>query len=142
MLAVTSLVPGGQGSHGGPGTSERPPSTLTGQPARAFLLATAARISRAGTTGRYWCTDEMQGSRELVGPGAKLLPPPWLNGDSPSSRSASAGYQYSIMSRYLNKTCVGHDGTRQEPGVSEQLGTTPVSPADTAAWRHDGSPTR
>jgi hypothetical protein len=160
-LAAVTLIPAGATRSGGPGTgghfTGQPargfptgptrsggPGTgghFTGQAARGFLLAMAARVSRADAAiGRYFCTRQVMAQRDLVGPGDKLLPSPGENGKA--DPSTPAGYRYALAVRYLNAWCVSRDGTRNEGGFNQALGAKPFSPADAAAWRRDGSPTR
>lgn len=116
---------------------------LSGQPGRAYLLAMAAKTShgQAGQTGQFWCSSEIQAVRELVGAGDKLLPPPG-EGAKSATAAAPAGYQYSIVTQSRDASCLSADGTRNEGGVSGELGAKPATAADAAAWQRDGSPTR
>ena len=73
-LVIVGLVAGGTPVT--PGDSHGPAGFPAGQPARAFLLMMAAQAAQQ-QTGRFYCTTEVQGDRELVGSGDRLLPQPW-----------------------------------------------------------------
>jgi hypothetical protein len=146
-LVIAALVTDGMPN--GPARSGAGPvGALTGQPAREFLLAMATKAghSQVGSpaTGRYWCSQAISGTRELVGPDDKLLPAPWLNGVQHASAAAPAGYRYAIFTRDLNEACLENPrpgwpgGTTG--GFSQSFGARPASPADAAAWRRAGSP--
>ena len=89
-LAIASLAAGGKPVT--PGDSHVPAGLLAGQPARPFLLAMAVKAAQQ-KTGRFYCTTEIQGDRELVGAGDRLLPEPWLNGPNrvPTSAPGDSG---------------------------------------------------
>src|ERR1039457_4326390 len=141
-LVIAALVTDGMPN--GPARSGAGPvGALTGQPAREFLLAMATKAghSQVGSpaTGRYWCSQAISGTRELVGPDDKLLPAPWLNGVQHASAAAPAGYRYAIFTRDLNEACLENPrpgwpgGTTG--GFSQSFGARPASPADAAARR-------
>jgi hypothetical protein len=148
-LVTVALLP--DGTPGGPAlTGAGPAGTLTAQPAREFLLAMATKAGHSQpssqATGLYWCSEDISGTRELVGPDDTLLPAPWLDGARHVSAAAPAGYLYAIFGRSLEDSCLENPrpgwpgGT--VGGFTQSLGATPASPADAAAWRHAGSPDR
>jgi hypothetical protein len=112
---------------------------LSGQPARAFLLAMAAKAAQQ-QTGRYYCITQIQGNRELVGTGDKLLPQPWVTGPDHVPSSAPQGFKYALTRRYLNTQCTRVSDVTRYALSMQYLGARPASPADARAWRRDGSP--
>lgn len=128
-----AVVPNPAPDHG---TRARGPAE---QPARAFLLAMAAKVSHEHT-GRYWCLAETGADLNPVGRGTVLLPSPDSGGRAGRGTSASHEYQYSIMVAARYENCFGDRGAYLEYAFSQQLGARPATPADRAAWRHDGSP--
>jgi hypothetical protein len=148
-LVIAALVT--YGTLNGPAhTGAGPAGALAGQPAREFLLAMATKAGRGQAsrpaTGRYWCSQAISGSRELVGPDDTLLPAPWLDGARRVSAAAPAGYRYAIFTRALTEDCLENPrpgwpgGT--VGGFYQSLGARPASPADVAAWHRAGSPDR
>jgi hypothetical protein len=137
VLVIVNLVAGGAPVT--PGDRRVPAGLQAGQPARAFLLAMAAKAARQ-KTGRYYCTTEIQGDRELVGAGDRLLTQPWVTGPDHVPTSAPRGFKYALIRRYRITECTRvADVTRYSPFI-QYLGTRPASPADARAWRRDGSP--
>jgi hypothetical protein len=135
-ITITALVPAG--SHpAGPG------SALTGQPARGFLLAMSAKAAHSQASGRFWCQNEIQGTRGLIGAGDKEIAPAWFNG-KPAPASAPPGYKYAIFGRSAEVNCLELPHGAWQGGTAafsyQSLGVRPASPADMAAWRRDGSP--
>ena len=136
-LVIISLLAGGKPVI--PGDSHVPAGLLTGQPARPFLLAMAVKAAQQ-KTGRFYCTTEIQGDRELVGAGDRLLSRPWVNGPNRVPASAPKGFKYALTRRYRNTQCTKvSDVTRLTISI-QYLGARPASRADTRAWRRDGSP--
>lgn len=142
--AITLAFVAPAGSHPAAPAVAGPHPALTGQPARAFLLAVSARAAQGPATGRYWCETEAQGSRELIVTGDKEVAPPWLTGKTRYPAAAPAGYQYALLSRVAATNCLAlphGDWRGGTVAASDQnLGSRPASPADTAAWRRHGSP--
>lgn len=144
-ITITVLAPAG--THPGPAHGGAGPSgALTGQPARAFLLAMATKAAHAQANGRYWCSVIVAGSRELIGAGGKEISPGWLDGAAHVPASAPAGYRYAIFGRARMLSCLELRGPGWPGGTVggsyQSLGARPASPADFAAWRRDGSPDR
>ena len=146
-LVIAALVT--NGTPAGPAhTGAGPVGTLAGQPAREFLLAMATKAGHSQAsgpaTGRYWCSQAVSGTRELVGPDDTLLPAPWVAGGQHVPARAPAGYRYAIFTRALTEDCLENPrpgwpgGT--VGGFAQSLGARPASPADAAAWRRSGSP--
>jgi hypothetical protein len=150
-LTIMTVLPRGTSSHaaGRPqGAASRPqPSggrpagTQAGQSARAFLLAMAVTSLRQQAAGQYWCNTSIAGTREIVGPGERLLPAPWVDGAGDGPAAKPAGYKYAIFTRYRSGTCMVNSGSTAG-GFNQALGAKPASTADAAAWRRDGSPDR
>jgi hypothetical protein len=136
-LVIMSLV--GDGRPVTTGHSRVPAGLLTGQPARPFLLAMADKAAQQ-KTGRYYCTTEVQGDRELVGAGGRLLPGPWKNGPNRVPTSAPAGFRYALTRRYRNTDCAKVSDVTRYAISFQYLGARPASRADARAWRRDGSP--
>lgn len=134
-LAMVTLVPQGATRPQPAGTG---PAGLAGQPARPFLLAMATKARHQQATGRYWCTEAVEGSREIVGPHDALLPAPWLDGRGDGPAPRPAGYRYALFDRSRSGDCMDYGGTVS--GYDQSLGARPASPADKAAWHRDGSP--
>jgi hypothetical protein len=116
-----------------------PAGLLAGQPARAFLLAMAAKAAQQ-QTGRYYCTTEIQGNRELVGSGDRLLPQPWATGPDHVPTSAPRGFEYALTRRYRIIQCTRVASVTRYALSMQYLGARPASPADARAWRRDGAP--
>lgn len=136
-VVIVSLVAGGKPVT--PGHSRVPAGSLTGQPARPFLLAMAAKAAQQ-KAGRFYCTTEVQGNRELVGLGDRLLPQPWVTGPNRVPTSAPEGFKYALTRRYQITQCTRiWDVTRYAISL-QHLGARPASLADARAWRRDGSP--
>lgn len=136
-LAIASLAAGGKPVT--PGDSHVPAGLLAGQPARPFLLAMAVKAAQQ-KTGRFYCSTEIQGDRELVGAGDRLLPEPWLNGPNRVPTSAPGGFRYALTRRYRITQCTRVSDVTRLPFTIQYLGARPASRADTRAWRRDGSP--
>lgn len=136
-LVIAGLVTGGTpATRGG---SHVPAGLLAGQPARAFLLAMAARAAQQ-QTGRYYCTTDIQGDRELVGSGDRLLPQPWVAGPDHVPTSAPQGFKYALTRRYRITDCTTVADVTRYAVSFQYLGAAPASPPDARAWRRDGSP--
>ena len=90
--------------------------------ARDILLTAARQAAHApAATGRYWLTREVGGTNLVVGP---------------------PGDRYTITMRGSNdqwtaRSAIGSSWFRNRP-----LGARPATPADAAAWKRDGSPSR
>lgn len=136
-VVIVSLVAGGKSVT--PGHSRAPAGLATGQPARPFLLAMAAEAAQQ-KTGRFYCTTEVQGDRELVGSGDRLLPQPWVTGPNRVPTSAPEGFQYALTRRYQNTQCTRVSDVTRYAISWQYLGARPASRADARAWRRDGSP--
>lgn len=90
--------------------------------ARELLLVAAERSeSSPATTGRYWVQGTEFGGRMEVGP---------------------AGNRYHILLRMSSETWLATQPGDESLAVQRDLGAAPISPADEAAWRADGSPAR
>jgi hypothetical protein len=122
-----------------PGDSHVPAGLLTGQPARPFLLAMAVKAAQQ-KTGRFYCTTEVQGDRELVGAGDRLLPQPWVTGPDYVPTSAPQGFKYALTRRYRITQCTRVSDVTRLLISMQYLGARPASRADARAWRRDGSP--
>ena len=136
-LAIVSLITGAKPAT--PGDSHVPAGLLAGKPARPFLLAMAVKAAQQ-KTGRFYCTTEVQGDRELVGPGGRLLPEPWLNGPNRVPTSAPGGFRYALTRRYRITLCTRVSDVTRLTISLQYLGARPASRADSFAWRRDGSP--
>lgn len=136
-LVITSLIAGGKPVI--PGDSHVPAGMLTGQPARSFLLAMAAKVAQQ-QTGRFYCITEIQGDRELVGAGDKLLSRPWVNGPNRVPASAPEGFKYALTRRYRITQCTRVSDVTRYAISWQYLGARPASRADARAWRRGGSP--
>ena len=112
-------------------TEEQPLGSLAPQSARPFLLAMASRAShiQAGT-GRYWCTETIDGSLVPIGPDGRELIPPG-QGAQPSPVS---DYRYSLFRRYRVTDCET-PRSREAGSFYQYLGARPATSADVAAWR-------
>ncbi len=136
-LMIVGLVAGGTPVT--PGDSHVPAGLSTGQPARAFLLSMAAKAAQQ-QAGRFYCTTEVQGNRELVGSGDRLLPLPWATGPDHVRTSAPRGFKYALTRRYQFAQCTRVSDVTRLPFSEQYLGARPASAADVRAWRRDGSP--
>lgn len=136
-LAIVSLAAGGKPVT--PGDSHVPAGLLAGQPARPFLLAMAVKAAQQ-KTGRFYCTTEVQGDRELVGAGDRLLPQPWATGPDHVPTSAPQGFRYALTRRYGITQCTRVSDVTRLTISMQYLGARPASRADARAWRRDGSP--
>lgn len=136
-VAIVSLATGGKPVT--PGDGHVPAGLLAGQPARPFLLAMAGKAAQQ-KTGRFYCTTEVQGDRELVGPGGRLLPEPWVNGPKRVPTSAPGGFRYALTRRYGMTQCTRVSDVTRLMISMQYLGAGPASRADARAWRRDGSP--
>lgn len=136
-LVIVSLVAGGRSVT--PGDRQVPTGLSAGQPARAFLLAMAAKAAQQ-QAGRYYCTTEIQGDRKLVGSGDRLLPQPWVTGPDHVPTSAPQGLKYALTRRYRITECTRVADVTRYALFMQYLGARPASPADARAWRRDGSP--
>ena len=137
VLVIVSLAAGG--TPAAPGGSRVPAGLLAGQPARMFLLAVAAQAAQQ-KTGRFYCTTEIQGDRELVGAGDRMLSQPWADGPDQVPASAPHGFKYALTRRYQITQCTQVSDVTREPALFQYLGARPASSADARAWRRDGSP--
>jgi hypothetical protein len=137
VLVIVSLAQGGRPA--APGVSRVPAGLLAGQPARTFLLAVAAEAAQQ-KTGRFYCTTEIQGNRELVGAGDRLLSQPWDTGPEHVPAAAPPGFKYALTRRYQISQCTQVSDVTREPASFQYLGARPASSADARAWRRDGSP--
>lgn len=140
VALIASVVPAGSAHSGGSAAG-----TLSGQPARAFLLAMAVKAESSQASGRYYCSTTVSGSREMVGPSDTLLAPPWLDGAANPPAAPPSGYQYSLITRSRGTDCTEPARARcwaggTVGGSSQQLATDPASAADKAAWERGGSP--
>jgi hypothetical protein len=100
------------------------PGSTRGEPrsARELLLVAAERSqSGSATAGRYWVQGTEFGSRMEVGP---------------------AGNRYHILLRHSSEMWLATRSGDESLAVQQDLGAAPISPADEAAWRADGSPAR
>jgi hypothetical protein len=136
-LVIVGLAAGG--TPASRGASHVPAGLLVGQPARAFLLAVAAKAAQQ-RMGRFYCTTEIQGNRELVGASDRLLPQPWADGPDHVPTSAPQGFRYALTRRYQITECTRVSDVTREPASLQSLGARPASAADARAWRRDGSP--
>jgi hypothetical protein len=154
VAAAVTLIPGGAARTGagtaraGPGSHHGQANGLmgeSGQPVRQFLLTVALRASR-DHVARYWCTTEIDSILYSILAGNKLLYVPIIApGPAPQPPPPVApprGYQYAIAVREASTSCVNSGDTHDEFDSTQSLGVQFASPADRAAWRHDGSPTR
>lgn len=136
-LVIVSLIAGGKPVI--PGDSRVPAGLLTGQPARPFLLAMAAKAAQQ-KTGRFYCITEIQGDRELVGAGDRLLSRPWVTGPNRVPASAPKGFKYALTRRYRDTQCTRVSDVTRYAISLQYLGARPATRADVRAWRRDGSP--
>ena len=135
---VMALLPG-RAATGLVGTEAQPLGSMTSQAAGPFLLAMAARTTRApGGTGRFWCEERVEGRLIPIGSDGRELTPPG-QGLRPSPVS---GYRYSIFSREATVSCKTPQGRNVGKELSQELGARPATPRDAAAWRQAGSPGR
>jgi len=123
-VAVVAWAAFGPAPGTAPGTEPAPPvhpRTAQLMTAREILLAAAANVARAPATGRYWRVREINGITFPAG--TKATP-----------------YDISLATSFdqWNPSSAG----RKEWTISRQLGARPATPADTAAWRAAGSPTK
>jgi hypothetical protein len=136
-LVIISLGAGGKPVT--PGHSRVPAGLAAGQSARPFLLAMAAKAAQQ-QAGRYYCTTEVQGNRELVGSGDRLLPQPWVTGPNRVPTSAPEGFKYALTRRYKIAQCTRVSDVTRYAISWQYLGARPASGADARAWRRGGSP--
>jgi hypothetical protein len=136
-LVIVSLIAGGKPVI--PGDSHVPAGLLTGQPARPFLLAMAAKAAQQ-KTGRFYCITQIQGDRELVGTSDRLLTRPWVNGPDRVPASAPKGFKYALTRRYRDTQCTRVSDVTRYAISFQYLGARPAARADVRAWRRDGSP--
>lgn len=119
-------------------TEEQPLGSLPSHAARPVLLAMAAKAGSAATgSGRYWCTETVEGTLSAIGPGGRELTPPGVGGQP----SPASDYRYSVVTRYRMADCETPQGV-DVGDFSQYLGARPTTPADMAAWRRAGSPGR
>lgn len=125
VLAVVAgaTVMSDQSPDGTPPTPENAqPAQAEPRSARELLLVAAERSeSSPATTGRYWVQGTEFGSRMEVGP---------------------AGQRYDILLRVSSELWLATRPGDESLAVQQNLGAAPISPADEAAWRADGSPAR
>ncbi|MEV4513578.1 CU044_5270 family protein [Dactylosporangium sp. NPDC049525] len=104
----------------GPGTT-----AVAAQPdsARELLLVAAEKTDAGGaaTSGRYWVRVQEHGERKEVGP---------------------AGGRYGIAARFQIERWQATGAGDPTVDVQQDLGAVPVTAADEAAWKADGSPDR
>jgi hypothetical protein len=100
----------------GPRRTEAAPGS-----ARDFLLAAAIRTRSGGSpaSGRYWLTRTDTGAVDQVG---------------------SATNRYAILLRQHFESWLSVSGRDQSFDYEQSLGSRPLTAADEAAWRRDGSP--
>lgn len=134
-VAVLVLLPGGSPA-GLVSTEEQPLGSLPSHAAQPVLLAMAAKAgSVAAGSGRYWCTETVEGTLDAIGPDGHGLTPPGVGGQA----SPPSDYRYSVLSRDRMVDCESPLGV--DVGDFDQyLGAHPATPADMAAWRRAGSP--
>ncbi|HEY7143083.1 MAG TPA: hypothetical protein VH637_02480 [Streptosporangiaceae bacterium] len=133
--SVITLVPG-RTPGGLVSTEEQPLGSLASHSAGPFLLAMAARASHAQAgTGRYWCTETIDGNLVPIGPGGRELTQPG-QGSQPSPVS---DYRYSLFSRSRMTSCETPRGS-DAGSFYQYLGARPATATDVAAWRRAGSP--
>ncbi|GAB3828097.1 CU044_5270 family protein [Dactylosporangium cerinum] len=110
----TDPVPAPPGSPAGPGS---PGAAATPGSARELLLVAAAQTdaSATATSGRYWVRVQEHGERKEVG-------------------------RYGIASRLLIERWLASAAGDPNVEVYQNLGAAPVTAADEAAWKADGSP--
>jgi hypothetical protein len=132
--AVVLLLPGQQA--GLVSTEEQPLGRLPSHAARPVLLAMAAKAGSADAgSGRYWCTETVEGTLSAIGPGGRELTPPGAGGQP----SPGSDYRYSVISRYRMVDCQTPQGV-DAGDFYQYLGARPATSADMAAWRRAGSP--
>ncbi|MEU7800393.1 CU044_5270 family protein [Micromonospora arborensis] len=117
-VAVVAVDPGGSTpTPGGSGTSAEAVRPLT---ASEILLAAAERSSQdAAGTGRYLVVRAESGSVLTVSSGTST---------------------YEMTTRSSDETWLSRSGSEPTRVISQNLGMTPLTPADAAAWRAAGSP--
>jgi hypothetical protein len=131
------LLPGGP-STGLVSTEEQPLGSLPSHAARPVLLAMAVKAGSAEAgSGRYWCTEMIEGALTPIGPGGLELTPPGEGGQP----SPASDYRYSVFTRDRMVDCQTPQGV-DVGDFYQSLGARPATPADVAAWRQTGSPGR
>ncbi|MGC4746822.1 CU044_5270 family protein [Micromonospora sp. DT201] len=117
-VAVVVIDPGGSApTPGGSGTSVEAVRPLT---TSQILLAAAERSSQdASGTGRYLVVRAESGSVLTVSSGSST---------------------YAMTTRSSDETWLSRSGKEPNLVISQNLGMTPLTPADAAAWRAAGSP--
>lgn len=134
--AVMVLLPGGPSTRL-VRTEEQPLGGLSSHAARPVLLGMAATAGRGGVgTGRYWCTDTVEGKLVPIGTGGRELTPPGQGGQP----SPASDYRYSVVTKHRMVECETPQGT-DAGDFYQYLGARPATSADRAAWRRAGSPT-
>jgi hypothetical protein len=105
----------GQGTAGGAAATP-----VVELPAREVLLAAARKVERE-PLGRWWLSRSIHSASLQVGP---------------------AGDRYLVERRRQDDRWIERAADGREHLISRSLGTRPLTAADEAAWRRDGSPTR
>jgi hypothetical protein len=105
----------GQGTAGGAAATP-----VVELPAREVLLAAARKVERE-PLGRWWLSRSVHSASLQVGP---------------------AGDRYLVERRRQDDRWIERAADGREHLISRTLGTRPLTAADEAAWRRDGSPTR
>lgn len=131
-VAVLALIPGtpspAPSAAGSPSTAYRPyvgavPAANAGgtTDGRAVLLTAAMRVARAAASApqRYWVTTGTIGTFVQLGP---------------------ADDRYMVLEEVGVQNWAARSTKAGSPQLAQLLGAAPVSAADRAAWRRDGSP--
>ncbi|MBM7489352.1 hypothetical protein JOD64_000574 [Micromonospora luteifusca] len=124
-VAVVAANPGGSaptpgGSAPTPGGSATSAEAVRPLTAPEILLAAAERSSKdASGTGRYLVVRAESGSVLTVSSGTST---------------------YEMTTRSSDETWLSRSGTEPTRVISQNLGMTPLTPSDAAAWRAAGSP--
>lgn len=90
---------------------------------RAVLLTAATRVARAAAPAprRYWVTTGTVGTFVQLGP---------------------ADDRYMVLEEVADQNWLARSPKDTSPQLAQLLGAAPVTAADSAAWRRDGSPAR
>jgi hypothetical protein len=111
------------------------PGAVSAASARHLLLDVAAAAKGGRQAGPYWCRTAFIAQRDYIGRGNRMI----------SVVDPKPGFQYSIMSANKFEACM-ENPTKHWPGGNvggymQPYGAWPVTQADVAAWRRDGSVT-